>query len=81
MFRLEDHASVFYNRVVPGQFTEEKDDRLMNSLISKYSIEGNDMDQPTGQFYLDKDGAKAVCQEVVQTHFGFHGAKRDNYVN
>jgi hypothetical protein len=81
MFRLEDHASSYYDRVVPDQFTKEKDDRLMNSLIGRYSLEGNDNGQPNGNFYLDKDGAKAVAQEVVGTHFGFHGAKRDSYVS
>jgi hypothetical protein len=61
MFRLEDHASSYYDRVVPDQFTKEKDDRLMNSLIGRYSLEGNDNGQPNGNFYLDKDGAKAVA--------------------
>ena len=81
MFSNYDHNSVFYTRVVPDQFTKEKDDRLMNSLIGRYSLEGNTDGQPNGQFYLDKDGAKAVAQEVTQTHFGFHGAKRDQYVS
>lgn len=53
----------------------------MNSLIDRYSLEGNTDGQPNGQFYLDKDGARAVSREVVETHFGFHGAKRDNYVD
>lgn len=48
MFSLFDHASSYYDRVVPDQFTKEKDDRLMNSLISKYSLEGNEKGQPTG---------------------------------
>lgn len=52
----------------------------MNSLISKYSIEENDEGVPTGNFYLDLPAAYAVSHEVVQTHFGFHGAKRDQYV-
>lgn len=49
----------------------------MNSLISKYSLEGNDKGVPNGHFYLDKAGAKAVGNEVVKTHLGFTGAKRD----
>jgi hypothetical protein len=48
MFSLFDHTSSYYDRVVPDQFTKEKDDRLMNSLISKYSLEGNEKGQPTG---------------------------------
>ena len=81
MFTLYDHTSVYYDRKVPQRFTEEKDDRLMNSLIGVYSIEGNDNGTPDGNFYLDKAGALAVSNEVVETHFGFKGAKRDNYVS
>jgi hypothetical protein len=33
----------------------------MNSLIDRYSLEGNTDGKPNGQFYLDKDGAKAVA--------------------
>lgn len=74
-FRLSDHASVFYDRAVPDPFTEEKDDRLMNSLIFKYSVEGNSGGRPNGNFYLEKDGARNVAMEVVGTHFGFTGDK------
>ena len=52
----------------------------MNSLISRYSLEGNSDGTPNGNFYLDQAGAKAVASEVVGTHFGFTGAKRDNLV-
>ena len=61
-------------------FTAEGDDRLMNSLISKYSIEGNSAGSPNGNFYLDLPGAYAVSKEVVGTHFGFLSAKRDKFV-
>jgi len=61
-------------------FTAEGDDRLMNSLISKYSVEGNSDGQPNGNFMLDLPGAYAVSHEVVGTHFGFTGSKRDSYV-
>jgi len=53
----------------------------MNSLISRYSLEGNEKGTPTGNFYLDKDGARAVASEVVSTHFGFTGQKKENYLN
>jgi hypothetical protein len=46
-------------------YTQEGDDRLMNSLISKYSIEENDEGVPTGNFYLDLPAAYAVSHEVV----------------
>lgn len=37
-----------YDRVIPKRFTAEGDDRLMNSLISAYAIEGNDEGTPNG---------------------------------
>jgi len=37
----------------------------MNSLISVYSLEGNDGGNPNGRFYLDKAGARAVADEVI----------------
>jgi hypothetical protein len=70
-----------YNRVVPEKYTAESDDRLMNSLISKYSLEGKVNGGPSGNFYLDKSGMRAVSSEVVGTHFGFKGKKREKYLN
>lgn len=64
-FRLPDSGSVFYDRKVPNNFSAEGDDRLMNSLISKYSIEGNDEGKPSGHFYLDWTAASDVAKEVV----------------
>jgi len=32
----------------------------MNSLIGRYSLEGNTAGQPNGNFFLDKAGARAV---------------------
>lgn len=46
----------------------------MNSLIGRYSIEGNTDGNPNGFFYLDYPAAFAVANEVVTTHFGFTGA-------
>ena len=52
----------------------------MNSLISRYSIEGNNNGVANGHFYLNREGARAVSNEVVQTHLGFDGDQRDQYV-
>ena len=38
-----------YSRVMPEQFTTESDDRLMNSIIGAYSVEGNNEGTPTRQ--------------------------------
>ena len=55
---------------MPERFSEERDDRLMNSLIQNYAIEMKDKDgNPTGHMYCDRDGALAVSKEVVNTHF------------
>jgi len=55
-------------------------DRLMNSLISKYSLEGNTDGEPNGHFYLDRKAINAVSREVIGTHFGWTGEKRENYL-
>jgi len=65
---------------VPARFTEESDDRLMHSLISKYALEGKTDGAPNGKFYLDKSAAKAVASEVVGTHLGFSGDKKESFL-
>jgi len=55
-----------YSRKIPDRFTEERDDRLMNSLIKTYSVEVKDVNgNPTGNFFLNKDGAKAASEEIL----------------
>ena len=76
----EDKGSVFYSRVTPSNFSADSDDLLMRSLIQKYAIEGRSDDLPNGNFVLSKDGARKAAKEVIGTHFGWTGAKRDKYV-
>ena len=38
----ESPAHGGYNRVIPNRFTEERDDRLMNTLIKQYAREVKD---------------------------------------
>jgi hypothetical protein len=57
-----------YNRVVPKQYTEMRDDRLMNSLISKYAREVKKDGKLTGQMFLNKDDAQSVSNEVLKDH-------------
>ena len=52
----------------------------MNSLIGRYSLEGNTDGEPNGHFYLDRTGANSVAREVINTHFGWHGAKAEAYL-
>ena len=53
-----------YSRVVPKQYTEMRDDRLMNSLISSYAREVKRDGKLTGQMFLNKDDARSVAAEV-----------------
>jgi len=63
-------AAKGYYREVPEEFTEERDDRLMNSLIKTYALEmKDDNGRPSGHFFFDRDAARAVSNEVVHTHF------------
>lgn len=62
-------------------FSSEADDRLMNSLIGVYAIEGNENGVPDGRFFLTKKNARAVAGEVVESHFGFKGDEKENFLN
>ena len=61
-----------YERKMPSEFTEMRDDRLMNSLIGTYALEMKDESgDPNGHFFFDKDAARAASTEVVHTHFKY----------
>ena len=47
----------------------------MNSLISRYSLEVRQNVKGTGAFFFDKDAAKAVSEEVTQSHMNLSGKK------
>ena len=53
---------------VPHRFTAARDDRLMNSIFDKYAIEVQVDDQRTGTMFCNKEGAKALSDEVLATH-------------
>ena len=50
----------FYDREVPAKYTAETDDRLMNSIVSKYAVEEKDKTSglPAGKFFLSKKAGK-----------------------
>ena len=66
-----------YTRHVPERFTQERDDRLMDSLIQKYSIEMKVDGKETREFFLNKEGAQAVANEVAETHKDAFAAAED----
>lgn len=53
---------------MPVRFEEMRDDRLMNSLISKYAREVRRDGKNTGDFFLNREDAQAAVDEVVKTH-------------
>ncbi len=65
---------------MPAKFSEEKNDRLMNSIIGNYALEGKTDGKPNGIFFLDKKGAAGVASEVVGTHFGFKGEQKAQFL-
>lgn len=68
-----------YDREVPDKF---QGDLLMNSIVSKWAIEGKNEDgSKNGKFFMTKDLTREVASEVVQTHMGMTGSAKDAYVN
>ena len=53
---------------IPDRFDGAESDRLMNSIIGKYSQEKFIDGKPTGEFSLDKSGIQEISREVVDTH-------------
>ena len=78
-FTIYDHLSSFYERKVPDHWTGPGDDKLMESIISKYSLEGNTDGQPNGHFYVTKAGCEAISKEVIGTHFNLGKEKDAEY--
>lgn len=67
-----------YDREVPEKY---QGDLLMNSIVSKYAIEGRGEDgSKNGKFFMTKDSTETVAKEVVETHMNMQGAARDAYV-
>ena len=53
---------------MPERFTKERDDRLMNSILDKYSIETSEDGVKTGHFFCNREGAQALSNEVQGSH-------------
>ena len=62
-----------YDRKVPSKYTTERDDRLMNSVISNYAREIKVNGQLTGQFFLNKQDAQRLYQEHLDSHAAQYG--------
>lgn len=80
-FGIWESGSHYYTRNVPENFAGSEDDRLMNSLIYHYSLEGRgDDDKANGKFFLTKNGFQSAAEEVVKTHLHMDAEKSSNYV-
>ena len=79
-----------YVRAIPHYF-EDGTDVFMRSMINTYAMEekkcvedeeGNAVDcEPTGNFFLNKIGAKAAAKEVLYTHKGLSGMASTDYLD
>ena len=68
-----------YARGVPDRFTQERDDRLMNSIIANYAREIKVNGQLTGHYFLNKDDALSLYNEHMASHkqFGYNKVAND----
>ena len=62
-----------YERVIPAHFSAGSDDIFMRSVLNNYAVEKKACDdagacKPTGSFWLNKAGARALGAEVLATH-------------
>ena len=80
-FTTFDHLSSFYERHVPDHWTGAGDDKLMESIISKYALEGNTDGHPNGQFYVTRAGCEAIAKEVIGTHLALGAERNAAYFN
>ena len=65
---IMDGHDTGYTRNMPNRFSEERDDRLMNSMVGSYAREIFIKGEPTGHHFLNKADAKAMSAEVIATH-------------
>jgi hypothetical protein len=70
-----------YDRQIPARFSEMRDDRLMASLIKNYALEQKTADgKPSGNFFFDRDAARAASKEVITTHMNLDKISRNKYL-
>jgi len=71
-----------YNRQTPDRFSGERDDSLMRSLIQDYAIELKDgSGAPSGNFFLNQEGARGVCNEVLTNNQHLSSAKATAFLD
>jgi len=83
--------NIGYNRVVTPRFSADSDDIFMRSMLTTYAKEegacdedddGNEINcKPSGKFWMDKSGAYAAAEEILETHKGLSGAALQSYLD
>ena len=73
-----------YDRKLPGNYEDHEEhqvDTFTRNVLKNYATEGVTEDgKPNGQFFIVKDQCKELSKEVVGTHLGLSGAKRDEWL-
>ena len=76
-----------YERIVTDRFSGDGDDIFMRSMIANYAVEKKACDadgancKPSGQYWLNKAGARAAAGEVLATHKKLAGAELASYLD
>ena len=78
-FNPYDSTKIVYDRKVPEIYTGSGDDKLMESLIKKYAVEGNTNGSPNGQFYITRPALENVAKEVIGTHLKMTGEELEAF--
>ena len=74
-----------YERVLPGHFDSDEGqhvDTFTRNVIKNYATEGvTKQGKPNGYFFITKEQAKDIANEVVQTHLGYDKAKTKQFLD
>merc|ERR1712146_580517 len=83
-FKASEHEKLGdggYKRVTTPRFAADDDDIFMRSMIEQYALEGKNKDgSGNGSFWMDEANARAASSEVLDTHKGLKGQKREEYL-
>jgi len=73
-----------YNRKIPDHFSGpgSGDDQFMHSVLSNHAHEAaTETGTPTGNFNMNKAGARHLAHEILDTHMGLKGEKAEKYLD
>merc|ERR1711981_890502 len=87
-----DHEATYYERQTTPRFSADTDDIFMRSMIEQYALEEKTKviehddglktgGEPSGKFWMNKQGTYAAASEVLGTHKGLSGAALKAYLD